>query len=55
MYNVSVSVKDNISEKEKTDRINQFRQAFVAAAANYYTNNLPLKPIPELKKVKESA
>ncbi|MCL1903979.1 MAG: hypothetical protein FWF94_06145 [Oscillospiraceae bacterium] len=35
-YNVTVSVRDNISDKEKSDRINQFRQSFVTAATDYY-------------------
>ena len=52
MYNVKITVKDNVSEKEKADRINQFKQAFVAAATSYYAN----KPIAETKmEKKESA
>ncbi|MCL2083060.1 MAG: hypothetical protein FWH04_07485 [Oscillospiraceae bacterium] len=46
MFNVKVTVRENVSEKEKADRINQFRQAFVAAATSYYTS----KPTDETKK-----
>jgi len=55
MYNVRISVKDNISEKEKADRVTRFKQAFVTAAASYYTSKPIKEPTMEIKKVKESA
>lgn len=37
-YNVKIIYKkDEISEKEKIDRVNQFRDAFVTSAVNYYS------------------
>jgi len=37
-YKVKVVIKQTeISDKEKADRIEQFRQAFVTAAVDYYT------------------
>ena len=37
-FTINVSVnKDSISEKEKSDRAEQFKQSFVAAAIDYYT------------------
>ena len=44
-YKVKVTIKDNVSDKEKTDRIQQFQNAFVTAAVDYYSNGI--------KKVKE--
>jgi hypothetical protein len=35
-YNVKISIKEGISDKEKSERINQFRQSFVTAATDYY-------------------
>ena len=36
-YTVKVVFKqEELSDKEKSDRINQFKQAFVAAAVDYY-------------------
>jgi hypothetical protein len=49
-FNVTVSVKNSLSEKEKSDRIKQFQQSFVEAAADYYSTNHN-KP-KEVKKVK---
>ena len=37
-YNIYVSIKKDISDKEKLERINQFQSAFVIAAADYFSN-----------------
>ena len=37
-YNVKISVKKNISDKEKSERIKQFQDAFVIAAVDYYAS-----------------
>ena len=37
-YNVTISFKKDISEKEKSERIKQFQDAFVTAAIGYYSN-----------------
>ena len=37
-YNVKISFKRDISDKEKSERIKQFQTAFVAAAVDYYSN-----------------
>jgi len=37
-YKVNVSIKKDISEKEKLERINQFQNAFVIAATDYFSN-----------------
>jgi hypothetical protein len=38
-YTVRVVVRqDEVSDKEKSDRINRFNQAFVTAAVDYYSN-----------------
>lgn len=37
-YSIKVVVKQgDMSEKEKADRVQQFSQAFVTAAVDYYT------------------
>ena len=44
-YNVTISVKQNISDKEKSERIKQFQDAFVTAAVGYFSksDNIPKK------------
>ena len=37
-YNVKISFKQGISDKEKSERIKQFQDAFVVAAISYYSN-----------------
>jgi len=38
-YTVKVVVKQGeITDKEKAERVSQFRQAFVTAAVDYYSN-----------------
>ena len=49
-YNVKISFKKGISDKEKSDRIKQFQDAFVVAAISYYSNTDKLTK----KKIKNS-
>jgi len=37
-YNVKISFKKDVSDKEKSERIKQFQDAFVVAAIGYYSN-----------------
>ena len=46
-YNVTISFKKNISDKEKSKRIKKFQDAFVTAAVGYFSkaDNIPKKKI----------
>ena len=44
-YKVNVTIKKDISEKEKLERINQFQNAFVIAAVEYYSKKKKKKSV----------
>jgi hypothetical protein len=54
-FNVTVTIKENISDKEKTDRLNQFQQSFVEAAAGYYSSGQQTPPQKIIYEKQESA
>jgi len=48
-YTVKVILKkDEISDKEKAERIKQFQEAFVTAAVSYYSNQKKQKTYADL-------
>jgi len=53
-YNVKISFKKDVSDKEKSDRIKQFQDAFVVAAIGYYSNADKLPDKVTKKKSKNS-
>jgi len=53
-YNVKISFKQGISDKEKSERIKQFQDAFVAAAISYYSNAEKLPDKLTNKKIKNT-
>ena len=53
-YNVKISIKKDVSDKEKSDRIKQFQDAFVTAAIGYYSNADKLPGKLTKKKIKNT-
>jgi hypothetical protein len=53
-YRVSISVKEDISKKEISDRIKQFQLSFVEAAADYYSANYNKPEKAEKVKIPEN-
>ena len=53
-YNVKISFKKDVSDKEKSERIKQFQDAFVVAAIGYYSNADKLPEKLTKKKIKNT-
>ena len=53
-YNVKISFKKDVSDKEKSERIKQFQDAFVVAAIGYYSSADKLPEKITNKKIKNT-